>query len=112
MIHLKLKLVEIYLDLIGGIICFLCFFIFGFLLWPGHSLIRFLIRRWLIKKIKKYSGDEKENEDILRDLWYVFYKSDPSGELLYQLSLVPSYLPWVEGIRERISDDISAAWRY
>ncbi len=64
------------------------------------------------KGLKKYSGDEKENEDILRDLWYVFYKSDPSGELLYQLSLVPSYLPWVEGIRERISDDISAAWRY
>ncbi len=112
MFSLKIWLIRTYVEWVGTWTYFLCIFFVGFLLLPGYLLTLFLVRRWLLSKIKKYSNYEEENEDRLRDLWFTFYKTNPGDSLLEKLSSIPLYEDYVEGIKERMSEDLSAAMRY
>jgi len=85
MFNLKLKLIEI-VAYFGTWIYFLCIFLVGFPFLPGYLLFLFFSRRWLIKEIKKYSEFEEQNHQILNDLWWVLFRTNPSDNLLSDLS--------------------------
>ena len=112
MLSLRLWLIRTYVEWVGTWTYLLCIFFVGFLLLPGYSLILYFIRCWLLAKIKRYSDNEKENDDVLRDLWFTFYKTNPSGNLLDKLSLIPAYEERVEGIKERMEDDLKTSMTY